>query len=137
MTSADLHGLRHHLSGLTLDESAFSAGDAVVNRVRDFGAAVTSLEAPSEPWLAEWLHAENVKGGMLYAAAKINWNHEQLGKGTAGDTRMRATIVNRFNSWVAQALERLSLYEMNPTSGTTRPWLAELDRFKIDPVRNP
>lgn len=136
MTSPNLSAIRRLLSGLTLAEDDFPAGDAVVTQIGSFATEARSLDASSEPWLAEWLDAEHYKAGVLYAAGKVNWNHEQQGKGTAADTRMRATIVRRFNAWVAQTQDRLAAYEQEPTAETVRPWLAELARFKSDPVRN-
>lgn len=136
MPSPDLSALRQVLSDLSLRESDFSAGDTVVAKVASFATETDALDTSSEPWLAEWLAAEHYKAGVLYAAGKVNWNHEQQGQGTAADARMRATIVQRFNAWAAQVQDRLSSYEEKPSAETVRPWLAELARFKSDPVRN-
>ena len=76
---------------------------------------------------------------MLWTAAKTNWNKEQSG-GTDStfNVRTRATLVTRFNTWVTDFQRRLDTYETTGRSASVvRPWIAELERFRQDPVHNP
>lgn len=138
MTStANMHQLRDVLRPLALRENDFAAGDVVVERIAALNIAIDALEANAEPWLLEWLADEHYKGAVLYAAGKMNWNHEQQGKGSIADRQMRARIVSRFNSWVDQLATRLTQYEKGRRdAASVAAWRSELALFKQDPVRN-
>lgn len=132
-----LRGIETVLQSLALREEDFAAGDAVVGRIALLRSAIDEIDSAKEPWLAAWLSEEHYKGAVLYAAAKTSWNHEQIGKGTLADRRMRAQIVARFNSWVEQFRGRVSEYEHGPhAASAVTEWRAGLRRFKEDPVHN-
>lgn len=94
--TANMQQLREVLRPLALHESDFAAGDAVGGRIGELKIAIDAFEASAEPWLLEWLGDEHYKGAVLYAAGKMNWNHEQQGKGSFADRQMRARIISRF-----------------------------------------
>jgi hypothetical protein len=134
---ANIEQIRDVLRPLALRETDFATGDAVVERIAEFKAAIDAFEASAEPWLLEWLGDEHYKGSVLYAAAKVNWNHEQQGKGSQDDRQMRARIISRFNSWADQFAARLSQYEESRRdAASVARWRSELALFKQDPVRN-
>ncbi|MDN5795866.1 MAG: hypothetical protein L0H79_08965 [Intrasporangium sp.] len=139
MSHPDFRSLRDALSDLSLHEIDFSVGEAFVSRLRDVRVAVDQLDTDSEPWAAKWLIAEHLKAGMLWTAAKTNWAKEQSG-GTdeTFSARSRASLIARFNKWVADIEHRLDCYEASDRSpSTVAPWIAELERFREDPIRNP
>lgn len=137
MTAAsDFDSVRAAVSGLSIDESDFS-GETVVDRIAAFKSEVVALDLAAEQWVTEWLSDEHYKAAVLYAAGKVNWDHEQASKGTSADRRMRATIVSRFNEWVGEIQDRLTTYERSARSAAdVAEWRDELARFRIDPVRN-
>jgi hypothetical protein len=135
--SADLSRVRAVAASLSLDEADLAAGDETANRIAAFKAEVDAVDAGLEPWLSEWLADEHFKAATLFAAAKVNLNHELLGKATAADRRMRATIILRFNGWVDEIQARLSDYERSGrTQANVSAWRSELARFRTDPVHN-
>lgn len=135
--TANMQQLRDVLRPLALHESDFAAGDALVDRIAELKIAIDAFEASAEPWLLEWLSDEHYKGAVLYAAGKMNWNHEQQGKGSFADRQMRARIISRFNAWVDQLATRLIQYEKGPRdAASVAGWRSELALFKQDPVRN-
>lgn len=139
MPTATFRELHEVLRTLPLREGDFAAGDAVVNRVADFKRAVERLDTTDEPWVADWLSAEHYKAGVLYSAAKTNWNKEQA-EGAHGpfNAMTRAAIVQRFNRWVSELVARLDAYERSSRSAAdVAHWRGSLARFRDDPVRNP
>lgn len=135
--SAEMRQFRDVLRPLALHESDFGVGDAVVERLAALKAAIDAISADVEPWLLEWLADEHYKGSVLFAAAKVNWTHEQQGKGTFAGRQQRAQIVARFNSWVDQLSTRLVQYEKGRRDAVSvAGWRFELDLFKQDPVVN-
>lgn len=135
--SASMQQLRDVLGSLSLREADFASGDAVVERIATLRVRMDAFEASTEPWLLDWLSDEHYKGAVLYAAGKMNWNHEQQGKGSLADRQMRAHIVSRFNSWVLQLATRLSQYEEGRRDASSvAGWRSELALFRQDPVRN-
>ena len=139
MRNPDFRNLRETLSGLSLHEVDFSMGDAFVSRLRDVKVALDQLDTSSEPWAAKWLIAEHLKAGMLWTAAKTNWAKEQSdGTDETFNAGSRASLITRFNRWVADIEQRLDCYEGSDRSpSTVAPWLAELERFRDDPIHNP
>ncbi|MET4580796.1 hypothetical protein ABIE21_000286 [Conyzicola nivalis] len=135
---ASFIGVHDSLQYLSLSESDFSAGNEVVDRIAAFKRSIDELDVPGEPWVDEWLAAEHYKSAVLYAAAKVNWNHEQNGRGSNADRLMRARIIVRFNEWGEQAQRRLNEYESSSRhSSVVLSWRGELERFRDDPVQNP
>ncbi|KUM35246.1 hypothetical protein [Arthrobacter sp. EpRS71] len=135
--TANMQRLREAVRRLALHENDFAAGDAVVERIAELKIAIDAFTSDTEPWLLEWLGDEHYKGAVLYAAGKMNWNHEQQGKGTFADRQMRARIISRFNSWVDQLSTRLIQYERGPRdAASVARWRSDLKLFKQDPVRN-
>jgi hypothetical protein len=131
--------LRSVLQGISLRESDFAAGEARVERLADFKRTVVSLDTAAEPWVAEWLLDEHVKGAMLHTAAVVNWRKEKSdGAGTTFNVKNRGAIVQRFNDWVSQVEHRLDAYERSSRSrADVELWRADLARFREDPVHNP
>lgn len=139
MGAPDFQNLREVLKGLSLHEVDFTVGDAFVSRIGDVKQAITKIDVGAEPWVGEWLSAEHVKAGMLWTAAKINWSREQSsGADDTFNRETRAAIVDRFNQWVLTFVDRLDAYEESGRSAAdVAEWLANLERFKIDPIHNP
>lgn len=135
----DFQNLREVLSGLSLHEVDFAVGDAVVSRIGDVKQAISKIDANAEPWVREWLSAEHVKAGMLWAAAKTNWSREQSNGADGTFNRgTRAVIIDRFNQWVLTIQDRLDVYERSSRSpDDVEKWRNELERFKQDPLGNP
>ncbi|WP_146086010.1 hypothetical protein [Rathayibacter sp. AY1D5] len=108
-----------------------------MTKIAAFKSEVDALDLGAEPWVTGWLSDEHYKAAVLYAAGKVNWDHEQASKGTSADQRMRATIVSRFNEWVEGIENRLTTYERSARTATdVAAWRDELARFRADPVRN-
>lgn len=138
MSHPDFSDVSEILRVLSLHEVDFSVGDAFVSRLRDVKVAMDQLDTSSEPWVAKWLAAEHLKGGMLWTAAKTNWVKEQSdGTDRTFNARARAALITRFNGWVADIRQRIHSYEMSDRSASTvAPWVAELERFREDPMHN-
>ncbi|MFJ5696532.1 hypothetical protein [Arthrobacter sp. NPDC093139] len=135
--SPELQPIREVLRPLALLESDFQVGDAVVERLAELKVAIDGIKTDLEPWLLEWLADEHYKGSVLFAAAKVNWSHEQHGKATLAGRQERAQIVARFNLWVDQLSTRLVHYEKGRRDAVSvAAWRSELALFKQDPVRN-
>lgn len=139
MSRADFHDLREVLRPLSLHEVDFTVGDAFVSRIGDVKQVINQIDTTGEPWVADWLSAEHLKAGMLWTAAKTNWNREQSsGPDRTFNTRTRAAIVDRFNKWVADLQGNLDRYERSTRSAIdVAEWRAGLERFRTDPVHNP
>jgi hypothetical protein len=139
MSTLDFQDLRAALSGLSLHEVDFSVGDGFVSRLRDVKVAIDQLNTSAEPWVAKWLAAEHLKAAMLWTAAKTNWGKEQSdGTDQTFSVRTRASLITRFNTWVVTVEHRLDTYEATGRSASVvAPWIAELERFRQDPVQNP
>lgn len=134
---AGMQQLRDVLGSLSLREGDFATGDVVVERIAALRASMFAFEASSEPWLLEWLVDEHYKGAALYAAGKMNLNHEQQGSGSLAAGQMRGRIVSRFNLWVVELANRLTQYEEGRRdAASVAGWRSEIARFKQDPIRN-
>ena len=139
MSGVDFHDLREVLRLLSLHEVDFTVGDAFVSRIGDVKQAINQIDTTGEPWVADWLSAEHLKAGMLWTAAKANWNREQSnGPDRIFNPQTRGAILDRFNKWVTDLQGRLDRYERSSRiEADVAEWRAALERFRKDPVHNP
>jgi hypothetical protein len=71
-------------------------------------------------------------GGVYLTAATMNKRAEMSGKGNAFNEVSRRELIDRYNRWASQLVERIDRVE----EGTADPahYLNQLARFRADPV---
>lgn len=133
--------LHDRFATLTLSEDDLDF-DFIVDQLASLKAEIDGLEMQldgEESWLIEWLNAEHYKGALLYVGAKTNYRKEIAdGRAFPFNPTTRAALCSRFNAWSATARGRLALYgQADPNVTVVKPWLAELAKFKANPVSTP
>jgi hypothetical protein len=141
MTADDtINDIRELLATLTLGEEDFNFDFinkllmSLETKIRDFDAQATSEH--SLP--IQWLDLEYLKGSMLYVGAKMNYRKQLAeGKSYPFEPATRAAIVDRFNLWSATAGLRVERFiDGRDDIQSVHEWIAELERFRADPVAN-
>lgn len=115
------------LSEVSVDTSAIIDELAALKRA-------TLEVASSDPVLAQWLSDEHNAGGVLATAATMNKRAELSGKGARFNRVSRSEIIDRYNRWAGQLVDRIDA--VNSGNATPAQYLPQLAKFKADPVTN-
>jgi hypothetical protein len=131
--------IAERLEILTLDED-FNF-DLLVSVLREVKQDIDTFEASigaSEPWAVDWTRLEHYKGTLLYVGAISNYRKQEAAKlKYPFEPSIRAGIIDRFNSWSAEAAHRVRTYAIPGGTGEiVTPWLEPSREFKATPLSN-
>ena len=128
----DYSVVRSLASDLSLTEATVGTL-AVTESLAAFKRATLELDS-SDPFVGRWLSDEHFAGGVFATAATVNKRAELSSTGNAFDRVPRSEMVERFNRWAAQLVDRIDAVQ----NGTASPaqFLPQLAQFKSDPINN-
>jgi hypothetical protein len=128
----DLYSVRSIASSLSLSEETVDTG-GVTDDLAALKRATLEVE-PNDPDIAAWLSDEHYAGGVMATAATMNKRAELAGRGDPFNRLSRSSIIDRYNRWAGQFVDRLDAVQSG--SATPAQYLPQLARFKADPVNN-
>jgi hypothetical protein len=128
----EFSSVRSLASDLSLSEATVDTA-AITEDLAAFKRATLEVES-TDPTVAEWLSDEHYAGGVMVTAATMNKRSELSGEANPFNRVSRGDIVDRYNRWAGQLVERLDAVENG--SATAAQYLPQLAKFKADPVNN-
>lgn len=128
----DLTLVRSLASDLSLSEATVDTA-AITDALAALKQAMLGVTA-TDPNVATWLSEEHFAGGVIAVAATMNKRAEGTGRGAQFNLQPRSQIIDRFNAWAAQFVERIdAVMSGRATAGQFLPTLAA---FRADPINN-
>lgn len=128
----DYSSVRSLASGLSLSEATVDTA-TITDDLAALKRATVEVDS-TDAATVQWLNDEHYAGGVYAVAATMNKRAEISGKGNPFNRQSRGEIIDRYNHWAAQFVERIDAVE----SGRTTPaqYLPQLAKFKADPINS-
>lgn len=128
----DFSSVRSLASDLSLSEASVDT-PAITDDLAALKRATLEVNS-TDPDVAQWLSDEHYAGGVIVTAATMNKRAELSGKGNPFNRVSRGDLIDRYNRWVGQFVDRLDAVQSG--SATAAQYLPQLATFKADPVNN-
>jgi hypothetical protein len=128
----DFSSVRLAASELRLSEATVDTS-AITNGLAELKRATLELDSHDRS-VAQWLSDEHFAGGVLATAATMNKRAELSGKGNPFNRVSRSTLIDRYNSWATQLINRIDAVQDG--SATPGHFACRLAQFKADPINN-
>lgn len=128
----DFSSVRSLASDLSLSEASVDT-PAITDDLAALKRATLEVNS-TDPDVAQWLSDEHHAGGVIATAAAMNKRAELSGKGNPFNRVSRGDLIDRYNRWAGQFVDRLDAVQSE--SATAAQYLPQLAKFKADPVNN-
>lgn len=128
----DYSSVRSLASSLFLSEATVDTA-AITDDLAALKRATLQVES-TDSSVVQWLSDEHYAGGVYAVAALMNKRAEISGKGNPFNRQSRGEIIDRYNRWAGQLVERIDAVQSG--SATPAQYLPRLAKFKADPINN-
>jgi hypothetical protein len=128
----DLSNVLPLARNLSLSEGTVDTPEVIAS-LADLKTAMVSASSGDET-VDRWLSQEHMAGGVLSTAATMNRRAELSGKGDPFNRQSRATLIDRYNAWASQLVERIEAVDAGHANVSA--YLRQLAAFHADPLQN-